>query len=499
MKQSTITTLVYAWLIVSCSAPQPSQPVKTPSTLPNIIFIMADDLGYNELGSYGQELIKTPYLDQLASEGMRFTQFYSGSTVCAPSRCTLLTGKHTGNSYVRNNYELGDFSDENEGGQLPLPPGTFTLATMLKSRGYYTGVIGKWGLGGPGSSGVPNQQGFDYFYGYLCQKQAHNYYPTHLWENDHWDTLNNTYFHPHQQFEGNPNDLSDFQKYQGNEYSQDAMAKIALEFIDQHNTQPFFLYLPFPIPHLALQVPAESLQQYLGSFPEEPYLGDAGYLPHPFPRSAYAAMISRMDHQIGLILDKLEATGIADNTIVFFTSDNGTTFDIGGVDRKFFNSLGPLRGHKTTLYEGGIRVPLIVRWPGKVPQGSISTHISANWDILPTIADIVSSAKPDNIDGISFLPALVGGDQRSHRYLYWEYHGRWDGAQAVRLKNWKAVRLGVGAEKQGPIELYDLENDPGEQYDLSNENPEVIQEILQIMKSRSPSHLEEWNFNNNQL
>ena len=466
---------------------------------PNIIYIMADDLGYRELGSYGQQIIKTPNLDRLAAEGIRFTQHYSGSTVCAPSRCTLLTGKHTGNSYVRDNYELGDFTDENEGGQLPLPPDTFTLATMLKDKGYKTGVIGKWGLGGPGSTGVPNQQGFDYFYGYLCQKQAHNYYPTHLWENDQWDTLKNEYFNPHQKFEGDPNDLNDFEKYKGTEYAQDAMAQKALDFIDRNQQQPFFLYLPFPVPHLSLQVPDESLEQY--QFEEDsPYLGDRNYLPHPHPLAAYAGMITRMDQQIGKILDKVESTGIEDNTIIVFTSDNGTTFDIGGVDRKFFNSLGDLRGHKTTLYEGGIRVPFIVKWPGKVSPGTVTDHISANWDVLPTVSEIIKGEIPVDLDGISLLPVLLNQDQQAqHRYLYWEYHGRWEGAQAVRMDEWKAVRLGVGATKQGPIELYNLKEDIGENHDVAQQFPEIVEEIRDIMKDRSPSHIQKWNFNGNQL
>lgn len=470
------------------------------SVAPNIIYIMADDLGYQELGSYGQELIKTPNLDQLAIEGMRFTEFYSGSTVCAPARCTLLTGKHTGNSYVRDNYELGDFSDENEGGQLPLPRGTFTLASMLKNRGYRTGIIGKWGLGGPGSSGVPNKQGFDYFYGYLCQKQAHNYYPTHLWENEMWDTLDNEYFIPHQQFDGDPSEISAFSKYQGNEYAPDAMTEKTLDFINEAQQQPFFLYLPFTIPHLSLQVPDADLELYKDKFPESPYLGDKSYLPHPYPRAAYAAMITYMDRQIGLILAKLEAAGLSNNTIVIFTSDNGTTFDIGGVDRKFFNSLGALRGYKTQLYEGGIKVPFIIRWPGTVQPGSITDHLSANWDVLPTISDIINEDIPNDLDGISFLPTLVGhDDQMEHEYLYWEYHQRWDGAQAVRMNQWKAVRLGVGAKDQGSIELYNLSEDISESNDVAHSHPEVVEKIRAIMKNRTESHIEEWNFNGNQL
>ena len=497
MKDFSAIILVCFWLSNGCS-PTPNNNTEG-DQLPNIVYIMADDLGYQELGSYGQQIIKTPHLDKLASEGMRFTQHYSGSTVCAPSRCTLLTGKHTGNSFVRDNYELGDFSDENEKGQLPLPEGGFTLGKMLKEQGYNTGVIGKWGLGGPGSTGIPGKQGFDYFYGYLCQKQAHNYYPTHLWENEVWDTLENEYFIPHQKFEGDPTQLSDFKKYKGNEYAQDVMAKKALDFIDRNQDHPFFLYLPFPVPHLSLQVPDESLEQYHFNN-ETPYLGERSYLPHRFPLSAYAGMITRMDQQIGNILAKLESCGLTENTIIVFTSDNGTTFDIGGVDRKFFNSLGDLKGHKTTLYEGGIRVPFLFKWPGKVAPGTVSDHISANWDIVPTLAEITKATPPEDIDGISLLPELLNKDtQKEHQYLYWEFHGRWDGAQAVRLGNWKAVRLAVGATPQGPIELYNLAEDIGESHDVATQNPEVIQKIKDIMRRRTSSHIETWNFNGNQL
>jgi len=504
LSQSMKHFLVICAVLIStnygCNQPVVVQEDQQQTALPNIIYIMADDLGYQELGSYGQQIINTPWLDTLANEGMRFTQFYAGSTVCAPSRCSLLTGKHTGNGYVRDNYELGDFTDENEGGQLPLPEDTFTLGRMLQSRGYYTGAIGKWGLGGPGSSGVPNQQGFDYFYGYLCQKQAHNYYPTHLWENQQWDTLTNHYFHPHQKFEGDPTNPESFEQYQGEEYSQDLMAARALEFIDQHQDHPFFLYLPFPVPHLALQVPQESIEPYLEVIEDEPYLGDASYLPHQYPKAAYAGMITRMDQQIGQIMNRLKENGLYHNTVVIFTSDNGTTFDIGGVDRKYFNSLGPLRGHKTTLFEGGIRVPFIVRWPGKVTPGSKSDHISANWDVLPTIAEIIDYPVPEDVDGISFLPTLLSkGTQPTHKYLYWEYHNRWDGAQALRMGPWKAVRLEVSHDPPGAIQLYHLIDDIGEQHDVSAAHPEVVDSIRTILGRRSKSHIEEWNFNGNQL
>jgi len=466
-----------------------------PEDRPNIIYILADDLGYNELGSYGQEKIRTPHLDRLAGEGMKFTQHYSGSTVCAPSRCVLLTGRHTGNSLVRDNYELGDFTDGNEGGQLPLPLGTFTLATMLKDQGYKTAAIGKWGLGGPGSTGVPNKQGFDHFYGYLCQKQAHNYYPTHLWRNQEWDTLRNEYFNPHQKLDGDANDPSSYESYKAQDYTMDLMAEEALGFLRENYEDPFFLYLPFPVPHLALQVPDETIAELGYSFPETPYRGDKSYLPHQTPRAAYAAMITNMDRQIGRILTLLEDLGVDDNTLVIFSSDNGTTFDVGGVDREFFGSLRPLRGYKTTLYEGGIRVPMIAKWPGKIAPGSNTDHISAFWDVVPTVAEITGGTYPESVDGISFLPTLLGqSDQKSHDYLYWEFHGRWDGAQAVRMGNWKAVRLGGHDDPEAPMELYDLTTDIGEQMDVAESNPEVVEKVRMYMDSRTPSEIEKWNF-----
>ena len=370
---------------------------------------------------------------------------------------------------------------------------------MLKKVGFKTGAIGKWGLGGPGSTGIPNNQGFDYFYGYLCQKQAHNYYPTHLWEDTQWDTLDNDYFLPHQEFEGDPEDPQDYKKYQGSEYAQEPMTTKTLEFIERNKDQPFFLYLPFTIPHLALQVPQEALAVYQNKFPETPYLGDKNYLPHQYPRAAYAAMITYMDQQIGLILKKLAALNLSDNTLVIFTSDNGTTFDIGGVDRIFFNSLGPLRGHKTNLYEGGIRVPFIARWPDKIAAGTTTDHLCANWDIVPTIAEIVGAETPDDLDGLSILPVLLGHqDQPQHEYLYWEYHSR-GGSQAVRMNDWKAIRTNINTDNPGAIELYDLSSDLSENNNLASRHPEVVAKMRSIMQSRSTSHIEKWNFNGNPL
>jgi arylsulfatase A-like enzyme len=460
---------------------------------PNVIYILADDLGYGELGSYGQTNIQTPHLDRLSDEGMRFTQHYSGSPVCAPSRATLLTGMHTGHTLVRDNYELGGFLDEEERGQLPLEPGTETIGTMLQARGYVTAAMGKWGLGGPGSTGVPNEHGFGLFYGYLDQKQAHNYYPTHLWRNAAWDSLGNEYFHPHQRLEEVPTDPSQFDRYKGTDYAPDLMTDGALRFIRSNRDLPFFLYLAYPIPHVALQVPDEALQQY--DFDETPYLGQKGYLPHRRPLAAYAAMIGRLDGYVGQIIGLLEELGLDEDTLVLFSSDNGPTFN-GGVDAAFFRSAGPFRGLKTEVYEGGIRVPFLAWWPGHISPGTTSDHISAFWDVMPTVAEATGADTPDVIDGISFLPTLLGQPDRQaqHEYLYWEYHGRWDGAQAVRMDRWKGVRVGGHSNPDAPIELYDLATDIGETTDLAAAYADVVRQIQAIMDARTPSEIEGWNF-----
>jgi arylsulfatase len=456
---------------------------------PNIILVLADDLGYGELGSYGQEKIRTPHIDRLAAEGMRFTDHYSGSPVCAPSRDVLLTGLHTGHSYIRANDELSDrgdvWRDLSLEGQRPILANTYTIGTMLQDAGYVTGAIGKWGLGGPGSTGEPNSQGFDHWYGYLCQRIAHNYYPPWLWRNTEKDSLEeNEYFHPHQRLpeDADPFDPASYEPYAGGQYSMDLMAEEALEFIRHNKDEPFFLYVPFPVPHVSLQVPEESLAEYDGAFEETPYRGDKGYLPHRAPRAAYAAMITRMDREIGRIMVLLEELGLDDNTIVFFTSDNGPTFN-GGTDSEFFNSAGPLRGLKTQLYEGGIRVPLIARWPGRIEPGSTSGQLSAFWDFLPTLADLAGTEVRADVDGISIVPTLLGyDDQQQPEYLYWEYTGR----QAVRMGRWKAYRAAIDA----PIELYDLRADIGESNDVAAENPEVVARMARIMQdARTESEL----------
>jgi arylsulfatase A-like enzyme len=421
---------------------------------------------------------------------MRFTRHYSGSPVCAPSRATLLTGLHTGHAVVRDNDEMverGDvWGDTLIEGNHPLPPGTFTLGHMLQEAGYVTAAIGKWGLGGPGDSGEPNLQGFDHWFGYMCQREAHNYYPTHLWRNGEREPLpGNPYFRAHQRLPAgaDPRDPGSYEAYRGETYAMDVMMADAEAFIRAHAEEPFFLYLPFPVPHVALQVPDESVLPYEGEFPETPYAGERGYLPHPAPRAAYAAMITRMDVGIGRLLDVLTELGVSDHTVVLFTSDNGPTFN-GGTDSDFFDSAGGLRGLKTTLYEGGIRVPLIVRWPGRVPPGSTTDHVSAFWDYLPTLAEIagVEPGPEGRTDGLSMVPVLTGDPeaQPRHERLYWEYHG----GQALLSGRWKAVR----AHPDSALELYDLEADPSESMDVAASHPDVVAEhTAQMASSRTPS------------
>lgn len=462
---------------------------------PNVIYILADDLGYGELGSYGQMLIQTPHLDQLAANGMRFTQHYSGSPVCAPSRCTLLTGLHTGHCQVRDNYELGGFADSTEHGQLPLEEGTYTLGHMMQEAGYTTAIVGKWGLGGPHSTGIPTEQGFDYFYGYLDQKQAHNHYPSHLWRNTEWDTLANGYFHPHQRFEDlDPNDPAAYDRYKGPDYAPDLMAQEAEAFIRQHAAAPFFLYFAHTVPHLALQVPDEELVPYEGALTESVYDGSSGYLPHIRPQSAYAAMITRMDAHIGRIIEVLHELGLEEQTLIVFSSDNGPTYT-GGVDTAQFQSSGGLRGGKGEVYEGGIRVPMIATWSGMIPPGSTTDHVSAFWDVMPTLADLVGINLMEEVNGVSFLPVLMEQDPPAPSEMYWEYHGRgWKGAQAARIGPWKGVRMGGHDNAAAPVSVYHLENDPGELTNLAVTHPDVTQDLLAIMQSRSQSKIERWNF-----
>ncbi len=429
---------------------------------PNIVFIMADDLGWKELGCYGQEKIRTPNVDRLAAQGMRFTQYYSGSAVCAPARCNLLTGKHGGHAYIRNNHAVRGEDPKAFTGQLPIPADEVTIAETLKARGYATGCFGKWGLGRPGSSGDPLDQGFDRFYGYNCQRHAHNLYPRYLVDQRSKDPL-----------EGNTRGLT------GEQYGPQRIADEMLDFVRQHRDRPFFLYYATVLPHLALQAPEGEIAAYRGTWQEEPYTGKA-YLPHPTPKSCYAAMITFMDKQVGRLMAVLKELGLEDNTIVFFTSDNGTTH-LKQVDYEFFESVGPLRGLKGSLYEGGIRMPMVVRWPGKIAPGTVSDHPAAHYDVPATLAEIAGTTFQASDDGISFLPTLLGKRQKPHEYLFWEFAG-YGGQRAVRMGKWKGIKRGLNKVPDPKLELYNLEKDIGETTNVADNHPEIAARIERIMR-----------------
>lgn len=454
---------------------------------PNIIFIVADDLGYGDLSCYGQQKFDTPNIDKLASQGMLFTQYYAGSTVCAPSRASLMTGLHTGHTQIRGNKGIKE-------GQFPFPLNAVTLPKLLKKEGYYTGAFGKWGLGYPGSSGDPLNQGFDEFFGYNSQTIAHNYYPTHLYHN---------------------NSVIELEENRATEkgvYAPDLIHQKTLEFIETHKDTSFFLFIPSILPHAELVAPSEYMELFLKNSgqdslktsvfsPEGAYEGIddpndtryklGGYGSQSYPRAAFAAMIKVLDDQVGEILDKLEDLGLAENTLVIFTSDNGPHQE-GGADPDFFNSNGPFRGYKRDLYEGGIRVPMLAKWPKKIPSGIAVNHISSFWDVLPTLCDLIGINTPTNIDGISFLPTLLGDkNQAPHDYLYWEFHEQ-NGKQAVRMGDWKAIRLNTFNEESDFL-LFDLSKDPQETNNLASVHPEKSEELGRIMDI---SHTEdpEWPF-----
>ena len=428
-------------------------------TRPNIILIQADDLGYGDLSCYGQRKFKTPNIDRLAAEGMRFTQYYAGSTVCAPSRSALMTGQHTGHTRIRGN------------ARHPLLPEDVTVAEVLKSApgaGYKTALIGKWGLGEAGTTGVPNRQGFDYFFGYLNQRHAHNYYPTFLWRDEERVKLRNVV--PDEDEEGSGVSTNRV------DYTHDLMAEESLKFVERNSGGPFFLYLAFTIPHANNEAKNKGM--------EVPDLGEFASEDWPDQEKAKAAMITRLDRDVGRLMALLKKLGIDDNTLVFFTSDNGPHRE-GGADPDFFDSNGPLRGIKRDLYEGGIRVPMIARWPKRIKAGAKSDQVWAHWDLLPTLAEIAGVKPPANIDGISMLNALLGRRQRNHEFLYWEFHER-GFAQAARTGDWKAVRK----SPDSPLELYNLKNDLGEQNDVAVKHPEVVKKIEDYLKTaRTESEL----------
>ena len=446
---------------------------------PNIVFILADDLGYGEVGCFGQEKIKTPHIDALAKEGVRLTEHYSGSPVCASSRCVLLTGLHTGNAEIRNNREVGGWGPDEPEGQLPLSANTNTIGSSLQKNGYATGAFGKWGLGGPESVGHPNKQGFDTFYGYLCQRVAHNYYPTHLWNNETKEMLegNEPWFTAHEKLDVEP---ETYERFKAKTYAPDRILEEAVTFIDDHAKEPFFLYFASTIPHLALQIPDEELDVYPESWDTKPYLGDKGYLPHARPRAAYAAMITRFDAEVGAIVKALKDNNVADNTIIVVTSDNGPSW-VGGVDMDFFGSKGGLHGRKAQLWEGGIRVPTVVWWPEHIQPNSVNQTPSAFWDWYPTLL-AVADQEVKETDGVNLLPNLTDQSEIQERGLYWEF-GK---SQAFRLDDWKLLQFKT--ESGIETHLYNLKEDKGETKNVASEFPELVARLKELsVASRTKS------------
>ena len=424
---------------------------------PNVIYILADDLGYGDLSCYGQEKFKTPNIDALAKRGMKFTQHYSGSTVCAPSRCSLLTGLHTGHCPVRGNAEV------RPEGQEPMPADTYTVGHFMQEAGYHTGCFGKWGLGAPGSVSAPLKMGFDRFYGYNCQRIAHCYYPAYLWNDDKRDMLY-----------GNITNREI-------DYAPDYIHEKALEFIRENQDQSFFCYYALVQPHADMVAPKSMMKKHSGKYgKEKPFEG--GYRHQPEPRAAFAAMMEILDGYVGDIAAELEAQGIADNTLIIFSSDNGPHME-GGHDPKYFNSNGDYRGHKRDLYDGGTRVPMIASWPGKIKAGSTSDLISAFWDFMPTMADLTGRPLKVPTDGISMLPTLLGTPgQKQHKFLYWEFAER-GGRVAIRMGDWKGVRYNARANPDSPLELYDLSTDAGEAINVATAHPEIASEMRNLMEN----------------
>ena len=441
-------------------------------TRPNVILIVADDLGYGDLGCYGQKLIETPNIDALAKNGISFTQFYAGTSVCAPSRASLMTGKHTGHTSVRGNFEI------KPEGQLPIKDQEFTLAELFKSVGYKTGGFGKWGLGFPDSEGDPNKQGFDSFFGYNCQRQSHNYFPDHLWDNQTELKL--------------PNTLQNLEVYAPALIQQKSIA-----FLEKNKEAPFFLYLPYTLPHAALQIPAgdTTFAYYKNKFKEAPVAiknnwNGTNYQPQAYPKVAYATMVSKLDAYVGEVVAKVKALNLSENTIIIFTSDNGPHSEGGNVPTKFNSSAG-FKGQKRDLYEGGIRVPLIVSWPNQIKPNQSTDFIGAFWDFMPTFADVTNAPTPTDTDGLSLLPLLTNkGKQAQHPFLYWEFHED-GGKQAVRSGKWKAVKLDVIQHPENPIKLFNLENDASEKNDVAKKYPKMVQRMTKIMNEQ---HRENPNF-----
>lgn len=466
MRSLVYTSFSILYLLLSFTAPAQQKP-------PNIVLILADDLGIGDLGVYGQKIIRTPNIDGLAAGGLKFTQFYAGTSVCAPSRSALMTGQHTGHTYIRGNKEIMPE------GQEPLADSVQTMAMLLKKAGYVTGAFGKWGLGMVGTSGDPNRKGFDEFFGYNCQRQSHRYYPTHLWHNDRKVIL-----------EGN--DLA-----RKVHYAPELIQEKTLEFMERNRDKPFFLFIPTVLPHAELAGPEDAFyRKYEDRFEEIPHKGNdygpqatvPGYASVQKPRATYAAMVERMDHYVGEVVEKLKELNLLENTLIIFTSDNGAHSE-GGADPAFFNSTAGLRGQKRDLYEGGIRTPLIAHWPERIAPSRVTDHTAAFWDLLPTFAELAGTPLSSYTDGLSLAPTLTGkGRQLRHKYLYWEFHES-GGRQAARSGKWKLVKLQVKNKDKTTYELYNLEKDPGETRNLLNRKNSVykkLQKYIEEAHTESP-------------
>lgn len=454
----------------------------------NVVFILADDLGWAELGCYGQKKIPTPHLDRLAAQGMRFTQHYSGAPVCAPSRCVLMTGKHLGHAEVRGNQQAKLRFPEFDEGQYPLSDGAVTFPQLLRRAGYATGAMGKWGLGPVGSTGDPNRKGFDLFFGYNCQAVAHSFYPPHLWRNAEQIVVNER---PIKSTAKQPTGEVRLDDWIGRTYAPKLMVAEAEKFIADQAARPFFLYLPFTEPHVAMHPPRESVEKFPAEWDREPYRGGNGYLPHPRPRAAYAAMISDLDGYVGRVLAALDRAGVAERTLVVFSSDNGAThegkgepqFHVGGADPKFFDSTADLRGYKGSVYEGGLRVPMIARLPKRIPAGRVNDTPSYFADWFPTLCDATGIEKPANLDGESLWPVLLSerpslGERKPMIWVFPEYGGQ----VALRMGDMKLIRRNLKTKQPGPWEVYDLTRDRGETTDLAESHGELIRQAEDILR-----------------
>lgn len=500
MRLSIYFVPVAVLFVISSCKEREAVHVATAIRPPNIIYILADDLGYGELGVFGQGKIETPHIDALAKQGMLFTQHYSSAPVCAPARYMFLTGKHSGKAYIRGNdewRERGNVWDYREmakdstlEGQRPMPKKTVTLAHRLQEVGYTTGLVGKWGLGAPHTHAIPNEMGFDFFYGYNCQRQAHTYYPLHLYKNRNRVHLKNDTIAPHTSFPMELDSLEpkSYAKFTQPEYAPDLMFKELTGFVAAQEQNPFFLYWASPIPHVALQAPQKWVDYYIQKFGDElPYLANKGngYFPHRNPRAAYAAMISYLDENIGKLVQQLKNQGIYENTLIVFTSDNGPSF-AGGADPDWFNSAGQFQEGfgkgKGFVYEGGIRVPSFFTWPAKIKPGSKSNHPSVHYDMLATFGDIAGYDVPEDTDGISILPTLLGQEhQEKHEFLYWEFP-EYGGQLAIRMGDWKVVRQHLKDKEKPTLELYNLAKDPTETTNVANEHPEILEKAAVIFE-----------------